>query len=175
MRRRRLAGRPRAPSRAPETFSRGAQRTRQGRGRLAVLRLRKTLRRAPSFAMLLHLQQSAGAAKWGHGVGRHARQNAGEKVSTCKNLRVRSKPATVQTGLYPRSYRKSRRLSYSIGIHTSSVENILNILDDRQWLVWHCRAMRRSNASCVKAPTLSSQSPRGLVSKPPPRCTAQRR
>ena len=45
-------------------------------------------------------------SKWRHGVGRHARQMRGEIVSTCKELRVRSKSRRVQTGQYPCLYQK---------------------------------------------------------------------
>ena len=49
-------------------------------------------------------------AEWGHGVGRHARQMRGEIVSTCKELRVRSKSAgykRICTVDVPRSQRLS--------------------------------------------------------------------
>jgi hypothetical protein len=49
-------------------------------------------------------QASALQAKWGHGVGRIARQKRGEIMRTCKYLRVRSRSLRVQTGLYRRLY-----------------------------------------------------------------------
>src|ERR1035437_2604518 len=45
-------------------------------------------------------QASAWQAKWGHGVGRTARQKRGEIMRTCKDLRVRSRSLGGQTGLY---------------------------------------------------------------------------
>jgi hypothetical protein len=53
---------------------------------------------------MLDASASALQAKWGHGVGRHARQMRGEIVSTCKELPVRSKSSRVQTDMYRRLY-----------------------------------------------------------------------
>jgi hypothetical protein len=105
------AGRPRAPGRAPQTSSRGAQRTRQRRGRPAVLP-RAKLRGGPPASPSFSNAASALQAKWGHGVGRHDRQMRGEIVRTRKTLRVRSRSLRVQTGLYRLLYR-SRRPSFS--------------------------------------------------------------
>jgi hypothetical protein len=65
----------------------------------------------PSFANVRQALHSK--AEWGHGVGRHARQMRGEIVSTCKELRVRSRSLRVQTGLY-RSLYPSWRPSFSL-------------------------------------------------------------
>jgi hypothetical protein len=83
------AGRPRAPS-LPEPSPLGDGYKERPRLRLALA--------------MLDASASALQAKWGHGVGRQARQMRGEIVSTCKELRVRSKPTTVQTRLYPCLY-----------------------------------------------------------------------
>ena len=70
-------------------------------------RLRQNFAEGPQLRLalaMLDAQASALQAKWGHGVGRHARQMRGEIVSTCKNLRVRSRSLRVQTGLYRSLY-----------------------------------------------------------------------
>ena len=97
------AGRPRAPGRAPETQGRGAQRTRQGADDPRFCPLGQNFAEGPQLRLalaMLDAQASALQAKWGHGVGRHDRQMRGEIVSTCKDLRVRSRSLGVQTGLY---------------------------------------------------------------------------
>ena len=83
MRRRRRAGRPRAPSRAPQTKVEEHSGRASGANDYAVLRLRKTSRRAPSFALLKQMQLSAFAGEVG-ARGRAARPtNAG---GNCENL-----------------------------------------------------------------------------------------
>lgn len=65
-------------------------------------------RRATSSAKFRQTQGAEASrlqAEWWHGVGRHDRQLRGEIVSTCKNLRVRSRSLRVQTGMYPSLYR----------------------------------------------------------------------
>ena len=83
------AGRPRAPSLLEPPPLGGGYKERPR------LRLALAMLDAPAAAL---------QAKWGHGVGRQARQMRGEIVSTCKDLRVRSKTPTVQTRLYPCLY-----------------------------------------------------------------------
>jgi len=91
-----LAGRPRATS--PKRRSRKAEAAEGPQLRHALA--------------MLDAQASALQAKWGHGVGRHARQMRGEIVRTQKNLRVRSRSLRVQTGLY-RSLYPWQRPSFS--------------------------------------------------------------
>jgi hypothetical protein len=105
-----VAGRPRAPSRAPQTTGRGAQRTRLRRGRPRFCPPRAKLRGGPpappSFGKRTP-RASRLQAEWGHGVGRHARQMRGEIVSTCKKLRVRSRSRGVQSKMYRLMYPES--------------------------------------------------------------------
>jgi hypothetical protein len=78
------AARPRAPSlQEPSPLGDGYKESPRLRLALAMLD-------APASAL---------QAKWGHGVGRQARQMRGEIVSTCKDLRVRSKSAGAYTGI----------------------------------------------------------------------------
>ena len=109
------AGRPRAPSRAPQQPARSAADAPLART-AAVLPPSAKHAESPQLRLALANARQAlhSKAEWGHGVGRHARQMRGEIVSTCKELRVRSRSPRVQTGLYRSIVPESRRPSFSI-------------------------------------------------------------
>ena len=121
---------------------------------------------------MLDAQASALQAKWGHGVGRHARQMRGEIVSTCKNLRVRSRSLRVQTGLYPPLYPIAATFLLHLRKHTApcvdfywsilgapvvSRRRCPQTLDWSFQLIVLCQKPHllvwEAPASCVKSPT----------------------
>ena len=171
-----LAGRPRAPSRAPQQPARSAADAPSARTSNAVLRLWAKLRgeppAPPSFGnatlKALHSQ-----AEWGHGVGRHARQMRGEIVSTCKELRVRSRSLRVQTGLYRSLYPIDGDLPFPFKkTHGPCVNMYWSILGARSFpngvavrtIDWNSRPL----VLVSKAPLACVRSPSALCQKPHP-------
>jgi hypothetical protein len=100
------AGRPRAPSRAPQLPARSAAFTPSARRSRGFAVRGKTCGEPPAPPSFGTARRFASAvqAEWGHGVGRHARQMRGEIVSTGKTLRVRRRARRVQTKMYPLMY-----------------------------------------------------------------------
>ena len=126
---------------------------------------------------MLDALASALQAEWGHGVGRHARQMRGEIVSTCKDLRVRSRSLRGTDGIVPLIVPCRGDLPFSFKKNTRCVCEFILEYIRRAGRFRNRRCVSNDGLelsdqfSCVKSPTCCVRSPSVLCQKPHPSST----